>query len=128
MIGARIYARTGILAVTMALTAGIATTTPVRAAIVPDFTCPQGDVCFFSGTNYDGTAYPVKVAGKAGTNIDLRNAGVAVPWGSVSNRNSNDTVNIFNQQCECNGFGLIPGQRISPGAPYTSDGHMIVES
>lgn len=128
MISSRIYARTGILAAAMTLAAGIAAAPPARAAVAPDYTCPQGDVCFFSGTNYDGTPYPVKVAGKAGTIIDLRSVGVQVPWGSVSNRNSNDVVNIYNQQCSCNGFGLIPGQRESPGSPYTADGHMIVES
>jgi hypothetical protein len=99
-----------------------------RASISPQYTCPTGDVCFYSGTNFTGTPYPVKISGKGGSIINLRNQGVAVPWASVSNRDGGLTVNIYNMQCECNGFGLPSGQReANPGAPYTSDGYMHVE-
>jgi hypothetical protein len=52
---------------------------------------------------------------------------MALPWGSVRNRDGSLTGNIYNNQCQCqcqcNGFGLPAGQRIAPGAPYTSDGY-----
>lgn len=90
------------------------------------YVCPSGDVCFFSGTNYDGTAWPIRTTGQEGNTISLRAHGVAVPWGSVSNRNGIEGLYIFNKACQCNYFPLGAGARSSPGAPDTSNGYMVV--
>jgi hypothetical protein len=112
----------------VAALATLAMAPAAHASVRVDYVCPSGYVCFFSGTNYNGTPYPVKTIGKEGTVINLRAAGVAVPWGSVSNRNGFIPVDIYNKACQCNGFLLNPGARLSPRAPYTSDGYMAVAS
>ena len=122
-----VHRKASVLAAVSALAAALALAPAAQATVRPDYQCPDTDVCFFSGTNYDGTPYPVPVANVAqGTLINLRKAGVVVPWGSVSNQ-SDQVVQIYNDQCRCNAFYLYSGNRESPGAPYTADGVMFIE-
>jgi hypothetical protein len=129
MKSSRIRANIMTLAGVATLTTGLALVPALaHASVSPSYTCPAGYVCFYSGTNFTGTPYPVKISGKGGTLINLRDEGVAVPWKSVSNRDGGLVVEIYDAGCNCDGFALTSGQRqADPGAPYTSDGYMIVE-
>jgi hypothetical protein len=119
MKSSRIRANIMTLAGVATLTTGLALVPALaHASVSPSYTCPAGYVCFYS----------VKISGKGGTLINLRDEGVAVPWKSVSNRDGGLVVEIYDAGCNCDGFALTSGQRqADPGAPYTSDGYMIVE-
>ncbi len=78
-----------------------------------DFICPASNVCFFTGSDWNGTVTVIPSSKfPLDTERDLRNLGVTVPWGSVTNK-LNNCLELWSAQNPNNVTVLASGARVT---------------